>query len=768
LRGCRESAFTAELHALQYRLKEWTIATRQGVPAMTQVVQARCPHCQNVLRIPADWLDKAMRCKFCKNTFEARTRPGEVPAMATAIAAAPVAKVAVPVNRAALATAVGAGVPPSDPLVFSTASSHNGAPLIARPKSGGSGKVLLLVGCGVLLLIGLPATAAIALLLGGGVALWMHESDAPEVPILAKNDHGKDRIAKEGGGKDALVVGKDGIVKDPVGKDKKPPVKDKDKGGKPPVGEKFGKMPRRALLINVCNYLYLNRVDPGSKSQSTSLTALKDRGLSNPPLSIPASQIFSLSDEGDLPHPTELSVIRNAIKDFCDTSRPQDRIIILFAGHATETEKDAYLIPIGGKREDPDSMLPLAWVFDQLVACKAQQKVLILDVYRFPPARGFELPGAGASEEGEMGEVFDKVVQNPPAGVQVWSSCTNGQRSIEFEGGSVFLQALSRLREGGALMSGIASPKDPMPIDAGFVGKVNDKMKELLGPKYTQTSRLSGTAPKYVVAYDATEPQALPITLKAPIVAGDLANRGEVNSILDEIRLLPVRKSRTGEEDRLLKVDNLPPFPAKALATYKVDDYKAIAEVLKRHKDDPKGLAKQHPVRAAVLDAIDALRKGDNIKMVETLNAPINDKVKAAFFREQKDPGLLIFDLEQVVGEMKSAEETMNDETSKRWRAHFEFTRARLKQRLVYIYEYSYLLGQIRRDELPALDGGDGWRVGSQKKIQVNEQKAKRYKKEADGAWKKIQKDYPETPWSVLAYRESLVALGLEWRAKKE
>ena len=110
----------------------------------------------------------------------------------------------------------------------------------------------------------------------------------------------------------------------------------------------------------------------------------------------------------------------------------------------------------------------------------------------------------------------------------------------------------------------------------------------------------------------------------------------------------------------------------------------------------------------------------------------------------------------------------MNDETSKRWRAHFEFTRARLKQRLVYIYEYSYLLGQIRRDELPALDGGDGWRVGSQKKIQVNEQKAKRYKKEADGAWKKIQKDYPETPWSVLAYRESLVALGLEWRAKKE
>ena len=73
-----------------------------------------------------------------------------------------------------------------------------------------------------------------------------------------------------------------------------------------------------------------------------------------------------------------------------------------------------------------------------------------------------------------------------------------------------------------------------------------------------------------------------------------------------------------------------------------------------------------------------------------------------------------------------------------------------------------------RRDELPALDGGDGWRVGSAKKIQVNDAKAKRYKKEAYTAWKKIQEKYPNTPWQVLAYRESLLALGLEWKAKKE
>ena len=48
---------------------------------------------------------------------------------------------------------------------------------------------------------------------------------------------------------------------------------------------------------------------------------------------------------------------------------------------------------------------------------------------------------------------------------------------------------------------------------------------------------------------------------------------------------------------------------------------------------------------------------------------------------------------EQVLGQMKTvAEEDMDKETSKRWRANFEYTQARLKSRLVYIYEYSYLL----------------------------------------------------------------------------
>jgi hypothetical protein len=171
-----------------------------------------------------------------------------------------------------------------------------------------------------------------------------------------------------------------------------------------------------------------------------------------------------------------------------------------------------------------------------------------------------------------------------------------------------------------------------------------------------------------------------------------------------------------------------------------------------------------------VLDAVEKLHESDKIVMRETLNGPINPKQKAAFLAEQSTPGIMLFELEKSLSEMRTvAESEMEKETSKRWRANFDYTQARLKARIVYIYEYSYLLGQIRQDALPALENGnDGWRVGSRKKIQVTEPVAKKYAKEVAKAWGAIQKDYPDTPWAVMAYRESMVTLGLEWRAKKE
>src|SRR5205085_12407987 len=54
---------------------------------MYQVVHAKCPHCKNLLRIPADWLAQPMRCKHCHLIFQAKAKPAGVPAQPPGVSA---------------------------------------------------------------------------------------------------------------------------------------------------------------------------------------------------------------------------------------------------------------------------------------------------------------------------------------------------------------------------------------------------------------------------------------------------------------------------------------------------------------------------------------------------------------------------------------------------------------------------------------------------------------------------------------------------------
>jgi len=124
--------------------------------------------------------------------------------------------------------------------------------------------------------------------------------------------------------------------------------KKKGSGGNVVKGGEKELFPRRALLINVNNYWVLNPVHYGSaeaKGYPGSSTAVLERRLSNAPMYFPATQVVELSDSGVNPIIPQKGVIQDAISEFCNTSRAQDRIIILFAGHAVAIEKEAYLIP---------------------------------------------------------------------------------------------------------------------------------------------------------------------------------------------------------------------------------------------------------------------------------------------------------------------------------------------------------------------------------------------------------------------------------------
>src|SRR5439155_25400860 len=61
-------------HPVNADIRISTGRDRREVGDMTQVVQAKCPGCQRVLRIPADWMQASMRCKHCGLVFQAKPK----------------------------------------------------------------------------------------------------------------------------------------------------------------------------------------------------------------------------------------------------------------------------------------------------------------------------------------------------------------------------------------------------------------------------------------------------------------------------------------------------------------------------------------------------------------------------------------------------------------------------------------------------------------------------------------------------------------------
>lgn len=760
------------------------------------IVQAKCPHCKKSLRVPAEWLDRTMRCKLCRHVIQGKHPLGG--------------------NGVPVATPIGAAA--GAPFTFDEPDTD--APVRPSRKRGGKKFVLVLAGLAFVALVLIPAAglAITRFVTGGDGGMFAFLKGPVEATMAALPSDGsatprkrpvddvppkKGGEAKGGEKKIAPPVdpptkktpeSKEPETKGPAktgpetkgptkkgpetkGPTKKGPTKKgPTKKGPSVTPTKGGSnlFPRRALLVSVNNYLMFNTLNYGSPRDRTypgsSTRVLADQ-LTRPPLYFPATQVYELSDASSMPHPTQKSAIEGTIADFLDSSREQDRILLLFAGHACEIEKECYLIPIEGRTSKPETLIPLKWVYDRLAKCKARQKVLILDVFRFPPARGFELPGAGEGEHGAMGEAFDLALLTPPAGVQVWSSCVKGQAAIELDRGSAFLQALLHTLQERGGMTGIASPGDSLPVEA-LVPRVNKRLKELLTPeKLEQVSRLTGKEAAGGAPYNPDEPLSPKIALRPPAAPpGGAAGNAQVNKILEELRLLPpVRETRAGEL-ALLKAENLPTFPADKLSSYQAEDYTSIGALRDQYTKEPEKFAEKYPLRAAVFDAVKALQDGSKVRIRETLNGPIDPKRKSAFLKEQQEPGMMIFELEQALGQMKTVAGEREKEPSKRWQANFDYTMARLESRLVYLFEYSYILGQIRSDSLPALESGQsGWRIGSRTKVQVPEPKAKTMaRKEIPRLWRRIREQYPDTPWAILAERESLIALGLEWRAKSD
>src|SRR5262249_36928828 len=238
--------------------------------------------------------------------------------------------------------------------------------------------------------------------------------------------------------------------------------------------------PPPPLPTNANNYLYFNPTNPGVPGKNShSIHVLIDK--LNVGLRIPLTQVVELSDTAPTePRPPLKPLIEQTVTDFLNTSRAQDRVLVFFLGHYVEVGDEVFLVPLEGERENKETLIPLTWLYEKLAACKARQKVLVLDVCRFNPARGLERPGSGpvadAKMEGAMGAKLDAVLQAPPVGVQVWSSCVAEQYSYEYDyfNNGVFVEELFNALAKG-LDGVIQRPEEPLPLSR-LVNAVNAQM----------------------------------------------------------------------------------------------------------------------------------------------------------------------------------------------------------------------------------------------------------------------------------------------------
>ncbi len=735
----------------------------------TAVVQATCPRCKKSLRIPLEWVGQSLRCKHCRSLFQSRTRTSAPPPL---MHPAPVPEMlAVPVTEPELAppavsnpTPIPAPValmpapapipvaPPGAPLavpvapVAPLASPVMPAPEAANPfdpfgqmeeeiiprhsvrrRSSGRGPwVALGVSVGLLVLV------------AGGIFLGFKywPSARPAAPTgVAGGETGKEGTGKTNGTWAATN----------------------------------GAFPRRALIVSVHNYLYANPTNFGQPGiSSRNLDTFMGRLSHRAGFGIPPTQIAHLSDAArKRPIAPTKPVIEETIDQFLNTARAQDRIVLFFVGHGVEIDDEAYLAPIEGELTVKETLLPLKWVYDKLAACKARQKVLILDVCRFSPQRGQERPGGDP-----MGEKFDAALKNPPKGVQVWTACVGGQRSYEFDSDPInnglFMDCLHEAA-GKGVEGKFPKPTDSFPLTQ-LAEMVNKRMQDELEPLgLKQMSRLSGEEAPEGAEYNPNEAPALTPVAVLPKVGMDKAELRQVQQILYELTVPPVKVAR---EEGVLRADILPPFPTKVLDQYPLDKSDTpLRKAIIRTQALLWAVSPSEPPKEFKEASVAIKKEGDlnyDLSILrEGYRAPADEtRFKNELVADGTRVARILRLLEEGLEEMEKVKDE-RDKAPKRIQATYDFMLARLMNQIAYVYEYQSMLGQMRKElppRNPKLHGG--WRLASQPRLS-GDSTGKKLARAAAKLLDQVIKENASTPWEVLAKREKLTALGLEWQPEK-
>ncbi len=106
-----------------------------------------------------------------------------------------------------------------------------------------------------------------------------------------------------------------------------------------------------------------------------------------------------------------------------------DTLLLSFSGHGVHIDGHSYLCPNDAKLEDPKgTMVSLDKVYDDLAACKASLKFMIVDACRNDP----HVEGQRKIiDSTRSGCAFNESLEKPPEGISLLASCSPGEFARE-------------------------------------------------------------------------------------------------------------------------------------------------------------------------------------------------------------------------------------------------------------------------------------------------------------------------------------------------
>jgi len=203
-----------------------------------------------------------------------------------------------------------------------------------------------------------------------------------------------------------------------------------------------------ALLIAIDDYAEIQKLKYCNADMDGLRAVLVDAGL-------PAEHVTVLRDKAPKSQYVPCkSNIEKQLELLLATAGEQDLVVVAFSGHGVHVGGASYLCPMDAQLDRAagtlvtSTLVPLDWVYKVLEACRAQQKLLLVDACRNDPNPGNTRGVAGMRSATD----FAAALRDPPQGILVLAACTPGQVSMEDPqfGHGVFMYNLTKGLEGDA------------------------------------------------------------------------------------------------------------------------------------------------------------------------------------------------------------------------------------------------------------------------------------------------------------------------------